>query len=63
MKQNRLRSKVVWAAIAAQVLTILLVTHIVTSETANIAEIIVASILEILVTVGVLNNPTDKEKF
>lgn len=63
MKQNRLKSKIVWAAVAAQVIVILLVTKAVTTDQIHIIEVVIGAVLEILTTVGILNNPTDKEKF
>ena len=62
MKQNRLKSWVVWAAIAAQVFTILIATGTIAPEMIDTARVIVASVLEILVLGGILNNPTSKDR-
>lgn len=60
-KQNRWKSKVLWAAIAAQVVAILAFTGVlkaigVTEDWVNTA---IGSVLQLLVLFGVINNPTD----
>ena len=63
MKQNRLQSPVVWAAIAAQGLAILVSLGAVDTGLSDTLNALVVSVLQVLVAVGVLNNPTDGEAF
>lgn len=58
--QNRFKSPVFWAAIVAQVLTILVLTGVIGSETSEVINNTVAAVLQALVAFGVLNNPTNK---
>lgn len=60
--QNRFKSPVFWAAIIAQVLTILVLTGVIGSETSEAINNVVAAVLQALVVLGVLNNPTNKSK-
>lgn len=62
MKQNRLKSWVVWTAVLAQLIAILLVTNTIAPEMAETIRAAVTSILEILVLFGILNNPTSKDR-
>lgn len=59
--QSRWRSKVLWAAIAAQIISIMQLTG--TFEAVGIdagkAGDIVATVLQFLCLIGILNNPTD----
>ena len=59
-KQNRLKSKVTWMAVAAQV--IIIVTTFL-PDIAQEVKVVINAVLEILTVVGILNNPTDKENF
>jgi uncharacterized membrane protein len=65
MTQNRFKSKVLWAAIAAQVIALLQLTgvfqHI--GIDAGLVGDVVAGILQLLVLVGILNNPVDKDNW
>lgn len=63
MDQNRLKSPVVWAAVAAQVLAILVLLGVIGEALSDAIKAVVAGVLEIAVIFGVLNNPTDKESF
>ena len=60
-KQNRFKSKVVWAAIAAQVLVLLVTLGVIDTGMSNTITGVVTAVLELLVTFGVLNNPTDPD--
>jgi uncharacterized membrane protein len=65
MEQNRWKSPVVWAAIVAQIISLGQLTGIWAKygiDTGVIGDV-VAGILQLLVIVGVLNNPTTPEKF
>ena len=63
MTQNRLQSPVVWAAIAAQVLSLLVTLGVIDTGLSNAVNSVLVSIMEVLVAVGVLNNPTDGAAF
>ncbi len=60
-KQNRWKSKVLWAAIAAQVVAILAFTGALQAigVTEDWVNTLVGSVLQLLVLFGVINNPTD----
>ena len=63
MKQKRYQSPVVWGAITAQVLAILVSLGAVDIGLSDMLNVFVVSVLQVLVAVGVLNNPTDGEAF
>ena len=63
MEQSRLLSPVVWSAIAAQVLAILVTLGVITTGVSEAIDGLVASLLQLLVAFGVLNNPTSKTSF
>ena len=54
--KDRLKSKVVWTAIIAQVL---LIVALFMPEMSDTIKIVSTAVVEILTLVGVLNNPTD----
>jgi len=57
---KRLKSPIVWVAILAQVAIIIAMFN---PDLATYIKAVGASIVEILTLIGVLNNPTDSEKF
>ncbi len=61
MEQNRWKSPVLWASIVAQILGILLLTGVVDTGLSETINQIAAGIMQLLVLVGVLNNPTDRK--
>lgn len=63
MEQNRLKSPVVWTSIAAQVLSLLVLVGVVDTGLSNALNSVVAAALQLLVVLGVLNNPKDGENF
>ena len=63
MTQNRLTSPVVWAAIVAQALTILVTFGVIDTGLSDAINQALAGVLQLLVMFGVLNNPTDSERF
>ena len=63
MNQNRLKSKVVWMAVAAQVLAILVALGVIDTGMSDTLNGVCVSALQLLVAFGVLNNPTDKSEF
>lgn len=64
-KQSRFKSKVVWTTVIS--LLLLIVGEFGIWEYSGIAEsnvrLVIDSILSILVIFGILNNPTDEDKF
>lgn len=60
MIQNRFKSPVLWSALAAQVLSMLMVLGVIDTGLGDVIEGVFAALLELLVAFGVLNNPTDK---
>ena len=63
MNQNRFKSPVVWAAVVAQILTILIVLDVINVSQQEAINAVVASVLQLLVAFGVLNSPTSADKF
>ena len=63
MEQNRLLSPVVWSAIAGQVLALLITLGVISTGVSEAIDSLVASLLQLLVAFGVLNNPTSKTSF
>ena len=61
--QKRINSPVVWAAIAAQVLAILVTLGVIDMGQSDAINAIVTAVLELFVVFGVLNNPTNREEF
>ena len=64
-KQSRWRSKVLWLAVAAQVVALLAFLGVleligITEEWLNY---LIGGVLQVLVLLGVLNNPTDPEHY
>jgi len=58
--QNRLKSKVVWMSVLAQ---ILLIIGLCLPDIANEVKVIATAVIEILTLFGILNNPTNPTKF
>jgi uncharacterized membrane protein len=63
MNQNRWKSPVLLAALAAQILSILVLTGVVDVTQSQAINVAIGGILQVLVAFGVLNNPTDKGAF
>ena len=65
MKQNRFKSKWLWAAILAQIVTLLQLTGVFESWGLDIGLVndVIAGLLQLLVLVGILNNATDSENW
>jgi phi LC3 family holin len=61
--QSRFKSKVVWLAVISQIMAILLALGVIDVSQNEIINTIVASVLQLLVLFGVLNNPTDGSSF
>jgi uncharacterized membrane protein len=60
MKQSRWDSPVLWGAIVAQVLSILVLTGVIDVSQSQSINVVVAAILQMLVAFGVINDPTSK---
>lgn len=60
---DRIKSPVVLAAIAAQVLSILVMVGVIDTGMSEALNGLVVAVLEALTVFGVLNNPTDKDHF
>ena len=60
MNQNRFKSPVLWSALVAQILSMLMVLGVIDTGLGDVIEGVIAAVLELLVAFGVLNNPTDK---
>lgn len=61
--RNRLKSPVVWMSIVAQFLSILVLVGVIGQEWSNAITGVVSAVLEMLTIFGVLNNPTEANKF
>ena len=61
MKQNRILSKVTLIAIAAQLVSLLVILGVI--DTGDAINAVVVALCEALTVFGVLNNPTDKQSF
>lgn len=63
MNQNRFKSPVVWAAVVAQILTILIVMDVINVAQQEAVNAVVTAVLQVLVCFGVLNNPENPNGF
>jgi uncharacterized membrane protein len=61
--QNRFKSKVTWATIASLILSMLVTTGILQPTQSTVINGVAVALLDALVVFGILNNPTDPEKF
>lgn len=60
---KRFLSPVTLLAVAAQVLSILVVLGVIDPTESEAVNTLIVSLCELLVTFGVLNNPTDEDHF
>ncbi len=63
MNQNRWTSPVLWASIVAQVVSILLMVNAIDVGLGETINTVAGGVLQLLVLVGVLNNPEQKNRF
>lgn len=65
MKQSRWKSAVLWASIAGQVIALAQLTGLLAKIGLDAGYIgnVVASVIQLLVIFGVINNPTDSKNF
>lgn len=61
--QNRIRSKVVWISIIAQVVSLLITLGVIDTGVGEAVNALAVSLCELLVLFGVLNNPTSNRTF
>ena len=62
-EQSRWRSPLFWSAFGAQLLSLAVLTGILDPNWSATAENFICALLELLVAVGLLNNPTAKGGF
>lgn len=58
-EQNRFRSPVLWASVAAQILSMLVLLGVIDTGFSETINAIVSGVLQLLATFGILNNPTN----
>lgn len=63
MEQNRIKSPVLWSALVAQILSILVLLDVIAPTQSETINAVVAAVLQMLVAFGVLNNPENKTGF
>ena len=61
--QNRWKSPVLWSGLAAQVISILVLTGVIDTGLDTAINGFVASLLQLLAAFGVMNNPTNGKGF
>jgi len=63
MEQNRFKSPVVWAAVVAQILSILVLMEVINPSQSEVINGVVVAVLQLLATFGILNNPVTPDRF
>ena len=63
MEQNRFKSKVVWATVAAQILAMLVTFGVIDTNVSETLNTAIAAMLQVFVIFGALNNPTNPDGF
>jgi len=63
MKQNRFKSPVVWGAVVAQILSILVLLEVINPTQSETINGVIVAVLQALVAFGALNDPTVSNKF
>lgn len=58
-KQSRWRSKVLWAAILAQIVSILMMVGVIDVGMGEVINNVGGGVLQLLALFGIINNPTD----
>lgn len=59
MEQNRFKSPVLWASLAAQLLSMLVLLGVIDTGMSEAIDGVVGAVLQLLAAFGVLNNPTN----
>lgn len=60
IEQNRFRSPVLWGAVIAQILSLLVTIGVIDTGMSEAIDAVVVAILELMTVFGVLNNPTNR---
>ncbi|MBR6811925.1 MAG: holin [Oscillospiraceae bacterium] len=60
---QRLRSPVVWMSVSSQILSVLVLLGVIGENWSGAVTGIISALLEALTVFGVLNNPTDADRF
>ena len=63
MKQDRLKSPVVWISVLAQIVIILQVTNVLPKSDIETINVVATAVIQALVLFGILNNPESKDTF
>jgi len=63
MRQDRIKSKVVWASVLAQIVIILQLTGVLEVSQIEVINGVATAVLQMLVLFGILNSPTTKDGF
>lgn len=63
MSQNRFKSPVVWGTVLAQALAILVALDLLSPSQSTAVNGVITAALQLLVTFGILNNPTARDTF
>ena len=63
VNQPRWKSWVIWTSIAGQIVALLILTGTIEPSQADIINNVIAGVLQLLVTFGILNNGTSKNTF
>lgn len=58
-EQNRFKSPVLWGAVIAQILSLLVTIGVIDTGVSEAIDTVVVAALELLTVFGVLNNPTN----
>lgn len=61
MTQNRWKSKAMWVALAAQLLSLLVVLGVIDMSESEVLTGVIVAVCEALSAFGILNNPTSKD--
>lgn len=61
--QKKYKSVVMWSALVAQVMALLVIAGVVDVVKSEQIQLVIGLVLEILATVGILNNPNSKDSF
>lgn len=61
MTQNRWKSKAMWVALAAQLLSLLVVLGVIDTGESEVLTGVIVAVCEALSAFGILNNPTSKD--
>jgi uncharacterized membrane protein len=60
-KQSRWKSVVLWTSIGSQIIAMLLFSGKISIADSQFYSVMLGMVLQILVTIGIINSPTDKD--